>query len=1160
MNTMSSSTSSVQPSLLDKKRSRDRQWPTANHAASEYASLPTTSSTVTSFTATTTTTNNNNNLSPYSHIASSSTSPINNTSTPADSLSAFSEQYPSSDFSDNRDPFFGVDFDDISGKTPGFLEDLAVSGEDSSDHSEPYPQTVSSAPEQNARDPFTFSINPALPTPYVHTTLTRGEHQSSPALGQTSLPCLPNHTLNPSRSVPSEVIQSQLEFESRSRANRTLSSEERISTMTAPMPSPSPRVTVSMWGRDQVHVDTSFSEDNHSPATVRAGGSSADDTFIAAPYARGFADRNEQGNWAVPSTARPGGWCPESRPAEEGASINELNIRRNIEERNQEVDRWRTASESGVHPEAPPTPLDPVMIEQDGIHLREIPLGSETENKALPGQTYYTESSGPLTRDDFKLMKQHRLWSDAPALYRIENSERTQPETAQAAMQRFDQMCQETGSVLSRSATWGTRRRSLPSIADMEGVTSGSFLKKLSIHRDRKPSIIFKELRRGLMRKPSASQLLKRHRTAPEDDNIEDKEPQGRRESQNTLAPPSRASSWTKKQQMPSLNTALVSMATGAAVIGTTHARSGSISNVASPKSPFFKNVRRPRSRSELPKGAASNEESHSALVGMWKKSGGPPVAHLARGTSAPDLDDDDEEEEDIYEDGDARTGLSNIMDDLIPSLAGFREQVVKTNPRLAEHNTYLVDRIAHQQVIRYKDLVNKRIKHIQQTNAGNCPSGNMCIAAGGSAIPLDVKGETRGMDPLFTAHEGGSDGDGMPVEGGISVESFPTDIPMPPATSLPAEFECQLCYITKKFTKPSDWTKHVHEDVQPFTCTWDRCREPKIFKRKADWVRHENEGHRVSLSSLTHRTMIGYTNLLWQHLEWWTCDVEDCRHTCFRRDNFLQHLVREHKFPEPKVKTKAALKRAGSQDITWQKVEKCHADTPNKPQHEPCRFCGKTLPTWKKLTVHLAKHMETMSLPILRLISRKELDADTIISPVQEPPPRSFPPVQSESQSFSVSPSLGHSPTIPLQSHGLAYQGPAHPSYDPYPSGGFPDFYDSSLPGLSQPDTLNLGLHHPEVDTNFQSQARFQDLAGPSGNYMGSTQYSTLSQQMEPFPAYSNTLGLRDASGSQMYDTTPLTPTNFGGDQQQYAHQGSTPPYSRSPHQGQGGFFHQQR
>ena len=65
--------------------------------------------------------------------------------------------------------------------------------------------------------------------------------------------------------------------------------------------------------------------------------------------------------------------------------------------------------------------------------------------------------------------------------------------------------------------------------------------------------------------------------------------------------------------------------------------------------------------------------------------------------------------------------------------------------------------------------------------------------------------------------------------------------------------------------------------------------------------------------------------------------------------------------------------------------LEQCHHETTQRPQDEPCKFCGKSFPTWKKLTVHLAKHMEHISLPILRLVEAKTVDANTIISPVGE-------------------------------------------------------------------------------------------------------------------------------------------------------------------------------
>lgn len=851
MTTMSSSTTTIQPSLLANGNSRDTTWPPLNHSA--VGSHPTSQPATTSpFAAASL----SNNLSPFSHTASNSASPtLNNASTPADSLSAFSDHYPSSDLSEHPDPFFGVDFND-SGSTPAFLDDPSVSVEDSSVRSESfYPQTVSSAPEQDAHDPLTYPLSPDPAAPLFETSTSRIDRTRSAGFDQSHSESFPNAPSGPLRAASSDSLASQIA--PGSSAETTLSSEDHADAstepITAPMPGPSPRVTVSMWGRDREQFHSPFPDDTESPITTRAAGLSLDDTFIPAPYQPTSANRDEHGAWASDTTAGPSGWGPDSRLGVEGPSINEMESRRKIAHRNKEVDRWITTSESDFAHDAVPMRLD--TGEPDGIDHREIPFGSETENKYLPGQTYYTEGSGPLTEEDFKLMRQHRLWTDAPAIHRIirGDAERSQPESSRAAMESFEQMCQETGSVLSRAATWGTRRRSLPSMEDMEGITSGNFLKKLTITRERRPSILFKV--RDLARRPSVSQLLKRHRSIPEDEVSSEAESQNRRESRDTLAPPRRTTSWGKKQQMPSLNTALVSMATGAAAIGTTHARSGSISHTTSPRSPFNLGVkhsvlRRPRSKSELPKGGDGGEDSHPNLVGMWKKSGGPPVAQLSKGASAPDLEDDEDEDDDgYYEVGDSRTGNSDIVEDITPNMAGFRQQVLQMNPKLAEQNTYLVDRIAHQQVVRYKALLSCRLKHMQQTASRVCPSGHMCIASGGSAVPLDVKGDSRGMDPLSTTFDEGSDGDATPPEGAITAESFPPDIPMPPTSALPAEFECQLCYLTKKFNKPSDWTKHVHEDVQPFTCTWDRCRDPKIFKRKADWVRHENEGHRVCIS-----------------------------------------------------------------------------------------------------------------------------------------------------------------------------------------------------------------------------------------------------------------------------------------------------------------------
>ncbi|RYP41907.1 hypothetical protein DL768_010424 [Monosporascus sp. mg162] len=479
---------------------------------------------------------------------------------------------------------------------------------------------------------------------------------------------------------------------------------------------------------------------------------------------------------------------------------------------------------------------------------------------------------------------------------------------------------------------------------------------------------------------------------------------EGRRESKDSLASSSRTTSWGpggNREPTPSLGNALVEMARGAATIGTTHARTGSVSAtpVTSPKSPSgsfngalkvppVKNtIRRSRSKTKLPSKSSAEGLTHPNLVAMLKNHSEPLVALLAK--SRPAVNEDEDEDDNALDDADVKPDAGKL-EDITPNTEGFKQHILRLNPRLASidgqanPNTYLVERITHQQMARYKHLCSARVKHMGQVNQRRCPNGVMCIASEGSAILLDNRKGAQGVDPL-SARPDSSDGDTSPLDGGISPESFPQGIPMPPITALPAEFECQLCFYNKKFHKPSDWTKHVYENVQPFTCTWDRCKEPKMFKRKADWVRHENESHR--------------------HLEWWTCDVEDCQHTSYRWDNFLQHLVREHKFAEPKIKTKAAMKKADGGDRTWRRVKQCHVETDRRPQDEPCRFCSKTFPTWKKLMVHLAKHMEHISLPVLKLVAARELKADTIISPVQDPPPRTFsspPVIKQEPPSFT--------------------------------------------------------------------------------------------------------------------------------------------------------------
>lgn len=208
----------------------------------------------------------------------------------------------------------------------------------------------------------------------------------------------------------------------------------------------------------------------------------------------------------------------------------------------------------------------------------------------------------------------------------------------------------------------------------------------------------------------------------------------------------------------------------------------------------------------------------------------------------------------------------------------------------------------------------------------------------------------------------------------------FPPGIPSPPVARFPAEFECPICFKIRKFSKPSDWTKHVHEDVQPFTCTFPECSEPSSFKRRADWVRHENERHR--------------------HLDVWTCNEPDCTHTCYRKDNYVQHLVREHGFAEPMHMSDSD----SGVDGFWSKVDGSHKESQKSPHSEKCRFCGQVCSTWKRLAAHLARHLEAIALPVLDLI-QDEVSASEGVKLSSSKSISAAPPTSEARRSFDLEP-----------------------------------------------------------------------------------------------------------------------------------------------------------
>jgi hypothetical protein len=676
------------------------------------------------------------------------------------------------------------------------------------------------------------------------------------------------------------------------------------------------------------------------------------------------------------------------------------------------------------------------------------------------------EQQEPLPRQFYRA----RPWQD-PVDGNVFTGTKTQPSTSNAAMVKYDQQA-AIFETASRAATWGTRRRL--SEADINSIIGDdNKLQHMSLtdrkSREHRTSFINKA--RGLVpRRRSSSNNNNNKKKTPEavvdPSNIEATHKQ-RGESLGSVTPIRRNPSFGRSKKSPPLDTgsALMAMTGQLAAIG----RSSSVTpNSAGATSGTWKALKRQRSKSELPR-TSGKLSAKPGLAELMSHYGGPPMPTLAspmqeRPTAEKRSDDDDEGDED--EDGmsigeGVRMDFKIRVDNIIPTFEGFKTHAYQLNRQL---EPFLLDRISQEQVRRYKKLVENKVKHTQAVHGTKkCSSGKHCFELGGEATILPPRTSAKDPETVYAqfqvAGNGDSDNDATPLaDGVVNAALFPSGIPLPPVKRLPAEFECSLCFKVKKFQKPSDWTKHVHEDVQPFTCTFPSCTEPKSFKRKADWVRHENERHR--------------------HLEWWKCNIPDCNHICYRKDNFVQHLVREHKKPEPKVKSRGsgsskakpaydetslpgwrAQMQEEEPDEVWQLVDICRSETTKKPRDEVCKFCGNMCGSWKKLTVHLAKHMEQIAMPVLELVRQREVSPDTIISPIEQGGQRPYITPISPQMVTKVEP---HTLSPYVMSAAPQYRGVSD-SHSPV---DLQDYYQPSHVQDQQ---------HFNIDQSFNPQAHFQ-------------------------------------------------------------------------------------
>ena len=687
--------------------------------------------------------------------------------------------------------------------------------------------------------------------------------------------------------------------------------------------------------------------------------------------------------------------------------------------------------------------------EDENASIDDSPLPSPTQGmNEIPGE------ARPGVYDELPnqpLLYRAKVWHD-PLYDSTDPGVKMQPVSSNDAIQRFEQRACDI-ETLSRVATWGTRRVSesdLQSLFRRFTLTNEKGDEQDKKGRDRSGSFLQRFVPRRISTvKRNESERFQQAETIRPHLGEHSRTASGGSRHGSLTVPRStstglkRMGSLGKRPKSPKIDTgkAVAAMAGPMAALG----GGGPLSATATtpPSGPWdaAKNVLKgSRSRSDINSTSPGvTSPTDPGIADLLRNQGGPPMPALAaprKEEPVQTADLDDEDDEDVVEDHGIKMDLSIKSDAIVPTLEGFKANVRQLNPRLPP---YMFDRIAQEQLRRFKKLMDFKCKHVQAIHMGKCPSEKHCTELGGEPTYLPAKAtkESELAHAGFTVSGMGHSEDeaNALAEGVVTPAQFPPGVPMPPVKRLPAEFECSLCFKVKKFQKPSDWSKHVHEDVQPFTCTFATCAEPKSFKRKADWVRHENERHR--------------------QLEWWQCNRNDCSHRCYRKDNFVQHLVREHKLPEPKAKTmktgKPAVRGPSAQkaksskhgdygeeshdevDQVWRLVEECKRETPKNPKDETCKFCGNICNTWKKLTVHLSKHMEQISMPVLDIVKQMDVTPDTIISPIEIN--------RFTSQAPSTSPTSPAGPQSPFGVAGATISNmPAGFASIPHHNGYYPD------------------------------------------------------------------------------------------------------------------------
>jgi hypothetical protein len=246
--------------------------------------------------------------------------------------------------------------------------------------------------------------------------------------------------------------------------------------------------------------------------------------------------------------------------------------------------------------------------------------------------------------------------------------------------------------------------------------------------------------------------------------------------------------------------------------------------------------------------------------------------------------------------------------------------RILKMDPKYQ----WQADRISHQQAIKYKNLLDIRVKHsealhwdsldlIQRKGTGlvillyGVPGiGKILFLTTNRATVLDEAFKSRIHYKIYHP-------DLTPKQ---TLDIWKLNINRVPRIEEQSESysarSATAANIQRRESAPQGLLA-----MRTLSCIFENWKEPRVFKRNADWVRHENEQHRRS--------------------ERWRCQLDHCKQSRCRADKLLQ-FPRQLKIPgeiNTAKDTRFDMKSSGADALRYKQhlpsEAKCIIDTGNQ-------------------------------------------------------------------------------------------------------------------------------------------------------------------------------------------------------------------------------------